>query len=32
MTMVMAMKISPSVIAACETWLAMHQETTGPVN
>jgi hypothetical protein len=29
---VMAMKISPSVIAASDTRLAVHQATTGPVN
>ena len=32
MTMTTAMKISPSVIAASETWLAIAQATSEPVN
>jgi len=32
MIIVRAMKISPSVIAASETWLAVHQDTIELVN
>lgn len=30
--MMMAMKMSPSVMAASETWLAIAQDTIEPVN